>query len=159
MPNRKSWLHDPKDNSVIVPKTKLDAVYDNNGKDLKTILAETCYMPDGTPITVEFDKINKIEEIVINNCTFRKKCGLVRVFIGDASFDEDGKTIGTLPVEYRPLSPFFITSKIYNGSSYEDCKLKIDTNGIMTVVGLFNQKLNNIQLNYFLDKNFVYSLF
>lgn len=86
-----------------------------------------------------------------------KQKNIVVMWFTNAALNSDGKTFTfVLPSEYIPRLQVNVFSKCYNGSSYVDCKLQINTDGTITLTDLFAAKINGIQPGYFQTKPIVY---
>lgn len=49
-----------------------------------------------------------------------------------------------------------VLGKVYNGSTYVDCQISIDTNGKMQVLSLTGQTISGIQISYIIPRSIMY---
>ena len=73
-------------------------------------------------------------------------------FTGTSVTNEDGKTLGTLGDEYKPLAEYLVSAQGYNGSAYVDTIIKITTGGVVTVQSTGGTAIAGIQPNLVLTR-------
>lgn len=70
---------------------------------------------------------------------------------------EDGKTVYTISDDkYRPFQEVQISTKVWNGSSYVDCTVVIQSSGGITVTDLQNAAIPSVDLRFMKHRPIVY---
>lgn len=86
-----------------------------------------------------------------------KLLNVVTVLIWGQTFESDGKTIGTIPSDCIPNAVAQVEiGKIYNGSSYVDCFVRVNTNGNVEVTDAFSSAIPGGQIAYLSPRRITY---
>ena len=86
-------------------------------------------------LNVETDTYNNIPVAKFGNIAFLPS-------FADAAFFADGKTICQLGNKYKPNKVYSQATKIYDGSSYVDCRIRIDTDGYVSITDFYNNAVS-----------------
>ena len=62
----------------------------------------------------------------------------------------------TLSAGDRPSTARRVLSKVYNGSSYVDCVIQIETNGQVRIQDLFGNTISGAQYGFLVDRTVCY---
>lgn len=77
------------------------------------------------------------------------------IISSSVTFKTDGYTLNqTVPSGFRPVDRFNQLAKVYNGSSYVDCRISVYANGDVTITQLSGGAVSGIQVAY-LTPNYV----
>lgn len=93
------------------------------------------------------------------NCSFYK-CGRIVCMqqFGAISIGSNGVVSSLVPEGYRPTYTVKVISKVYNGSTYVDCAITIESSGTISILGLTGQPISGIQTNYLQSKAIMYMI-
>lgn len=95
-----------------------------------------------------------------NMFTIRKQGKFASILLNgsNASFKSDGITLSdTIPSKYRPNTNNDIYTKVYNGSSYVDCRFRVDSYGNVQFMNMTGGSISGIQLQFIVNNCMVYS--
>ena len=70
--------------------------------------------------------------------------------------DSPSQWCATLSPGDSPQTSRSTASKIYNGSSYVDCEIQVNTNGEVRIVDLFANEISGAQYGYLVDRTVCY---
>lgn len=91
------------------------------------------------------EKVAKSTETFGQVEAYRNNGVVMLKFTGASITEADGMTLGTLSEKYRPIVEFRTMTKIYNGSSYVDVQVNINTSGVVKLMSTTGQAIENIQ--------------
>ena len=81
----------------------------------------------------------------------------VYLITNSISFNTDNKTLNqVVPTGYRPKRLIDKIAKIYNGSSYVECRVRLNTNGTMVISDFFNNAITNANLGFLQFSEFTF---
>lgn len=91
-------------------------------------------------LNIETDTYNNVPVVKFGNIAFLPS-------FANAEFFDDGKTICQLGNKYKPNKVYSQSTKIFNGSSYVDCRIRIDADGYVSITDFYNNPVSGAVAN------------
>lgn len=104
------------------------------------------------------DLIDQIDYVQVNGLAIHKNNKIVAIYVTSNYLEGDGMTMGTIPVGYRPVRESMFYSKCWNGSSYVDCRIRIQTSGVVTLTTPGDSAISGIQPSFIQLKPIMYMI-
>ena len=85
---------------------------------------------------------------------------VILTFKAPISFTDNAKTIGNgIPTAYRPPNEIIVSGRIYDGSAYVNCNVRVATWGTVTVTTEYGGTISNAQPSFLRPQSITYSIY